>query len=304
MFSGTTPSSPALKVWLIQYNPTDSSIVATDSTVTCNDSSSSAQYYQFNSKPAGNYLVKAKLISAVPGGSGYIPTYGASTPNWFSATNISHVTGGTNVQDINMIYGTVPAGPGFISGYVYAGAGKGTSTGVSGMLIYLKSATTGQVLSHTYTDGGGAYSFGSLANGSYIIYPEAYNYYTTPSAVIVLGTSSTSVTNVIFRQFATSKTIVPSGPTYIAAVNGNDAISVHPNPSSGSVNITWQNQPVGNGTIVISDMLGREVFTSVLNVNAASGVQNINLDNLTAGVYIINVKSSGINYTGKLMLEK
>eukprot|EP01030_Chromulinospumella_sphaerica_P034381 gene34381-biopygen12305 len=82
------------------------------------------EYYSFDSKPAGNYLVKAKLLSATPGTSDYIPTYGSSTPNWYLAASTAHATGAVDVQDINMIYGTVPSGPGFISGYVYAGGGK------------------------------------------------------------------------------------------------------------------------------------------------------------------------------------
>jgi len=123
-FTGTPPSSPAAKVWLIQYNPTDSSITGLDSALSCTDAG--AQYYEFPYKSPGNYLVKAKLLSAMPGTSDYVPTYGSGSTDWFSATPVVHGTINT-WQDINMIYGTVPSGPGFISGYVYSGAGKGTS---------------------------------------------------------------------------------------------------------------------------------------------------------------------------------
>jgi uncharacterized protein YjdB len=303
-FSGTAPTSPTSKVWLIQYNPTDSSIVATDSVVTCYDSTAGAPYYQFQGKPAGNYLVKAKLLSSVTGSSGYIPTYGASTANWFSATSIAHTTGASNTQNINMIYGTVPSGPGFISGYVYAGAGKGTSTGVPNMLIYLKNATTGQVLTYTYTDGGGAYSFNGLSNGSYIIYPEDYGFYTTPSGVITLTNASSGATGVIFNQYALKGTIEPATVLAVNAVDGNNAISIHPNPTSGTVHINWQNQATGNGTITITDVAGREVYRSSLNINTVSGEQTISLDKLNSGIYIINVKSEGVNYNEKLMLNK
>jgi uncharacterized protein YjdB len=303
-FSSATPSSPTLRVWLIQYNPTDSSIVATDSVLTCLDSLAGTQYYSFPGKPAGNYLVKAKLLSSVAGSSGYIPTYGASTANWFSATNIAHTAGASNTQNINMIYGTVPSGIGFISGYVYAGAGKGTSTGVPNMLIYLKNATTGQVLTYTYTDGGGAYSFNGLSNGSYIIYPEDYGFYTTPSGVITLTNASSGATGVIFNQYALKGTIEPATVLAVNAVDGNNAISIHPNPTSGTVHINWQNQATGNGTITITDVAGREVYRSSLNIHTVSGEQTISLDKLNSGIYIINVKSEGVNYNEKLMLNK
>jgi hypothetical protein len=68
----TAAPTDTVKVWLIQFNTTDSSLIAQDSTLSCMDSGT--PYYEFDSKPAGNYMVKAKLLSSVPGTSGYVPT--------------------------------------------------------------------------------------------------------------------------------------------------------------------------------------------------------------------------------------
>lgn len=301
-FSGTAPSSPSLKVWLIRFNPSDSSITATDSVTTCMDGTS--PYYQFDSKPTGNYLVKAKLAGTTPGTSDYIPTYGASTSNWYSAATVAHAAA-TDVQNINMIYGTVPAGPGFISGYVYSGAGRGTADGipVAGMLIFLKNAA-GQVLTYTYTSSTGAYSFSSLATGSYTVYPEEHGYYTTPRTAIVLTTASPTVAAASFKQYTTSGVILPYTPStsiFSTAVQEAGA-GIYPNPATGKVYIQTEVQMPGTATIVLADMTGRTVLSTEATLNAKGNAQ-IDLSSVTAGMYIIRVTSEHLNYTGKLTVQ-
>ncbi|MCW3122311.1 MAG: C-terminal target protein, partial [Flavipsychrobacter sp.] len=145
-FSSLAPDTLDMKVWLIQYNPIDSSIKALDSVLTCTIDTTG--YYEFNGKASGSYMVKAKMLfGSYAGASGYIPTYSSSSATWSTAATAAHGSG-SDVLDITMIYGTVPAGPGFIGGNVYSGAGKGTSgeTLYPGMLVYLKDAITKQIL--------------------------------------------------------------------------------------------------------------------------------------------------------------
>jgi hypothetical protein len=291
-----------MKVWLIQFDPTDSSITAQDSTTTCLDSG--LPYYEFAGKPAGSYLVKAKLLSSVPGTSDYIPTYGASTPYWYSAAAIAH-TSATDVQNITMIYGTVPAGPGFISGYVVSGAGKGTSgdAPVAGMLIYLKKASTGEIITYTYTDATGAYTFGSLAYGNYIVYPEAYDYYTTPSSTIALSASTTSATATNFKMYTTSHTIKPyTIPNGIAAYT-TLGFHIYPNPADGFINIGWGTLLEPTGSVVIKDLTGRTVLNSIITIDPTTIETSVNIGNLPGGVYFISIKNGSSNHTEKLIVE-
>lgn len=300
-FSGMPPASPGMLVWLVQYNPSDSSITALDSVATCLDGGT--PFYKFDGKPSGNYLVKARLNSSVPGTSDYIPTYGASTANWFSAASISHTTG-TNVQDINMLYGTVPSGPGFISGYVYSGAGKGTSGEIpeEGMIVYLRN-TSGTVLTYTYTDVSGAYSFSGLAYGSYVVYPEAQSYYTTPSGVVVLSASTPSATNVGFRQYLTSGVILPwSLPTSVLTTTLAEGTTVYPNPSAGIMNIRTSAQFEGALAVSLTDVTGRVVFTATATVDA-KGQANADISHLSSGLYLVHINSAHVNYTGKLSIQ-
>ena len=293
-----TPSAGDLKIWLIQFNPSDSVITATDSTVNCVDGGTA--FYQFMDEPAGNYLVKADLLSSVPGTSGYIPTYSLSTPHWDSAATISHTSGADSLH-INMVYGTVPAGPGFISGYVVSGAGRNTGdVPAVGMLIYLKDPS-GNTITYNYTGSDGTYSFSNLAYGTYLIYPETFKYYTTPSAIVTLTPGDDSTTSVDFRQNRNSGTITPYTASKVPQIaSSGNGVSIYPNPSTGNLNIQWNNQATGKADVVITDMTGREVFTSTINMNVVSGQTQINLSNLNDGIYLYTIKSDKIYYGGKL----
>ena len=302
-FSSATPPVLDMKVWLIQFNPTDSSLIAQDSTLTCLDGGT--PFYQFMDKPAGSYLVKAKLLSSVAGTSGYLPTYGASTPHWDSAATVAHSTA-TDGLDINMLYGTVPSGPGFIGGLIVSGAGKGTSGEVPApnMLVYLEDATT-HILTYAITDATGAYSFSGLAYGTYIIYPVDYKYATTPSSIITLSATSSSVTAIDFKQHTTLGTITPFViGVGVGNVSGNDFINLYPNPTKGLLVMSWQNLASGTASVNITDMLGRSAYQAEININATNGNTQLDLGKLSNGIYFINIKSADMNYSGKLQIVK
>lgn len=301
IYSGGS-SSDIFKVWLIQFNPSDSSITALDSTSSC--MTGGVPYYEFLTPVAGSYLVKAKLNGTTAGSSGYIPTYSSSTPNWYSATSVAHTTS-RDIADVNMIYGTVPPGPGFISGYVVSGAGKGTSGDVAepGLLVYLYSST-GSMITYTYTDATGAFTFTGIAYGTYYISPVDYKYYTTPSTTITLNAASPSAAGVGFRKSTTYGTIKPYDNTRIVGVTSIGTISVYPVPASHYLYIDW---PVTNAAatgIVIRDMQGRTVYTSVVDPIAANGHSTLDLNNLSTGLYHITISSKDIYYTSKLTIAR
>jgi hypothetical protein len=302
-FSGATPITPSTKVWLVKFNPSDSSITATDSTTTCIDAGT--LYYNFDSKPSGNYLVKAKLLSSIAGTSDYIPTYGLSTPNWYMAGTIAHTTG-TDVQDITMIYGTVPSGPGFIGGYVYSGAGKGTAgdVPVQGMLVYLKN-TAGQVLTYAYTNASGGYSFSGIAYGTYIVYPEAQSYYTTPSAVLTLSAATSPITAANFRQYMTSGVILPYAGTLSSTLTSValQGAAVYPNPAKGILHMYAAGQTSGNVSVTFTDMTGRVVRTATLPVDNM-GAAHADLTGMNSGAYILRFTTEHTSETTRVIITE
>ncbi len=299
-FSSYTPDTLDMKVWLIQYNPVDSSISALDSTMTC--VVDSITYYEFDTKPTGNYLVKAMMLyDNSAGSSGYVPTYGLSSLHWDSATTITHTAGMSDSLHITMVNGTVPSGPGFISGYVYSGAGKGTTgdAPVSGMIIFLEN-TTSQLLSHTYTDVNGYYSFSNLANGDYIIYPEDYIFKTTTSAIITLSDALQTVNNVDFRQYLTSKIITPYDyPNGIKPITITQGLEVYPNPNDGAFTIEVLSSADAEVKVVIINMIGEKVKEFTLKTNKPVDIKLYQ----PSGVYFISAVTANGNSMEKIIVR-
>jgi uncharacterized protein YjdB len=304
-FSGAIPSVTTCKVWLTHFNPTDSSIIAVDSTTTCVDSTQ--PYYQFTGVPAGNYMVKAKLLSSVPGSSGYYPIYGYSSAYWDGATVIAHGAA-IDSQDINMVSGTVLSGPGFISGYVFAGAGKGTSmlAPVSGMLVFVKNTATGAIINYTYTNPGGMYGFSNLPYGTYTIYPEEYDYYTTPSASLVITPTVTSFSMRNFKKHTNLGTITPYDSLINTGVVQQEMATfrMYPNPSNGIVHIESGNSGIGRLSVTVTDLAGRVVFDRQEGNLNGQQQYDIELSQLDNGLYFVTTVADGITYTDKLVIQK
>lgn len=305
-FAGTAPDTVSLQVWLIDYNASAGTLIAVDSTMTCLDSLMA--YYQFTGVRAGTYKVKAKSLdatSSMVGSTGYIPTYGSSSAHWSTGANTTHTSSAAHTQDITMILGTVTSGPGFIGGSISSGAGKGTAGDIpaANMLVYLKNATTG-VITQTYTNASGAYSFGSIALGTYFIYPEVMAYTTTPSATITLTSSTTSVSSVNFRQYNDTKRILPVTAN-IGGVTANNAASftIYPNPASNTISLSWDGANQGVSNVTITDVAGREVYSFQVNVASTQGASIQTLPVLADGMYIVRISQNGTVYNSKLTVQ-
>ncbi len=294
----------SLKVWLIQYNPSDSTLTGLDSTYTC--MSGGIPYYEFKDKVPGSYLVKAKLLGAAPGTTGYLPTYSTSTSYWYDAASATH-TYATDVLNVTLLYGTVPYGPGFIGGLISMGANRGTSTDVPAqhMTVYLKDALTGKVLTYTYTDATGAYAFPNLGYGSYMVYPEDFGYTTTPSDAIALADFTDTARGIDFKEHLNAKTITPIAAAVngVKTINAGEQLLVYPNPAKDNLGITWSNEETGLADVVITDVTGKEVYRTTLDITSPSGSQQISVLGLNDGIYLINIRSLTISYNSKLLIQ-
>ncbi len=301
-FAGAPPAVPDIKVFLMRVDPTDSAVLAIDSASTCFDGV--GHYFGFTGKVAGKYYVLAELQGSIPGISGYVPTYSGASAYWSKATINDHISGGGNIADVNLVYASLPSGPGTISGYVYSGAGKGTTGEVAdaGVLVYLKDALTGQILTHAYTNAEGKYSFGSIAEGSYVIYPEYYQYYTTPSSVISVTATNLSVADVTFKRHTGSRTIKPFVVNAVSDVNNTGTISAYPIPAKSFVNIV-STRGVGNdATITLTDVTGRDVYSQKI-ANGSADPISIDVSGFVAGMYLVKVQSSEGTSSMKITVE-
>ncbi len=305
VFPGSAYSGP-LTIWLIHYNTSTHNLVAVDS-INTTVSGISSYYYHFAGLASDSFRVKAGGYDSTASYTGYVPTYHTSSYFWNTADVINHTSGTADVnKNIDMAWGTVPAGTGFIAGDVTTGANRGSSTALPAvhLRIYLINSTTGSLIQQVFTDAAGHYTFPNIPVGqTYIVHPEAINYTTTPITGIMLTTANPSMSTANFIQHTVSKTITP-GVESVPGLNTVVAsIAAYPNPTNGKLNLSWQALATEKATITITDITGKEVIQSSLTLTKGSGNQQFDLSGLNNGLFLMNIKSENINYNNKIQVQ-
>lgn len=287
---GTVPLTDTFKVWLITFDSTTNLLTATDSTWAYGWGSFAP--YTFGAQPAGTYLIKAASQTAVPGTTGLVPTYHTSSLYWNTATQVVHTGGATTGKYIWMQLGTVTSGPGFIAGNVNLGAGKGTTTGVPDLQIFLRN-NNNQLVSMTYTDVNGDFKFEHVPVGTYTVYPEAINYATTPASVVI-GEGQVSRTGVNFEK--TESEIIPKNITGVKDIASFQDIKVYPNPFREQVTI--DNQAGHYSQVAFITVTGQVIHKQQIK----QGNNVISTSSLIPGVYFLLI--NGKEQTGRMTITK
>jgi uncharacterized protein YjdB len=295
-----------VRVYLIHYNPSTLDLEALDSMTIV--ASGASAFYHFTGLSTDSFRIKAATIDTMSMTYSFIPTYHDSSYYWHDAAVVYHTAGSSDVnKNIYMTSGTATSGVGFIGGNVMTGANKGTSGSVPvvGMMMYVIDSATNRVLQHTATDATGNYSFSNLPVGkTYTIYPECINYATTAYTRIALTTANPSMSVAKFIQHTISKTITPivEGVANVGTASAN--INVYPNPTSGKLNVNWNWNGFETGTITVSDMSGKSVYTSAIDLKAGNNSTIVNLNNLATGAYMMNIQSATVSYSTIVRITK
>lgn len=66
-------------------------------------------------------------------------------------------------------------------------------------------------------------------------------------------------------------------------------ITVFPNPTNSDINLKVESNMIGNATIIVHDVLGRQVYDSNLELNGSSQTINLAVSHLTAGIYSVQL---------------
>lgn len=255
-------------------------------------------YFMFNVQP-GTYYVKAALTTEDADYANYLPTYYGDELNWADATA---VTDYFNSNDINLIAGTNPGGPGFVGGYVSEGAGLGVigngeeravGDPIANVQVNLLT-DNGAAVAYTYTDGNGRYTFGNLALGSYKIHAEILD--KAPSSQVVTLTANN-----------------PSQDNVDVLVNSNSAVTgindiadikvdgVFPNPVSENTTLQFTARQSASADMKITDMKGAVVMNKQIAITAGANKIDVNLSNHAAGVYHLSITNNANSKTIKLI---
>ena len=100
-----------------------------------------------------------------------------------------------------------------------------------------------------------------------------------------------------------SVTITVSACVGVAEQTFENGISIFPNPNSGTFTIAVDAN-VGDMVIVITDMQGRVVYSSNENDVQAGFAKQINLENISSGLYLMHITANGKQRTEKISVQE
>jgi sugar lactone lactonase YvrE len=82
----------------------------------------------------------------------------------------------------------------------------------------------------------------------------------------------------------------------------NNFYTIFPNPATGEITISWQNNADNNAEVIITDVAGRRVYNSSIIMPAVNGTTVLNINNIVSGMYIVTIRSANGYFSGKLVV--
>lgn len=252
--------------------------------------------YSFPITPATSYhwySIKAALLPSAASYADYLPTYLGDTLLWADADHFS-----TSVlpclihQDIHLIPGVNPGGPGFVGGSIFQGANKmAPGDPIDSAQIMLLNLDNSP-LQYTYSNAQGAFSFNNVAYGTYKVYAEVLGLPTDP-AVVTLSASEDQVTGI--SLFVNTDSVTHGVGTGIAVPDLSDHIAIYPNP------VTEQLTVVANGIdraeLMIYNSLGQLVYQGDVTQQQPS---LLDVSQWAEGIYHVKLVNGKQVYTTKI----
>jgi len=297
LFLGTTPMLDDATVYLIKFDPITNILSLSDSVIlTVGDSG----YYYFGGLVADNYRVKAALNATNPNYANYVPTYYGNQLNWLNA---SVITVGPNSwsNDINLINGINPGGPGFIGGNVSLGANKKAGPGdpVEGAQVMLLDMND-QAIAYVYSDANGEFSFDNLAYGTYQVYTEVLGKETVP-AIVTIGPDAPSVDDIDVRIGSTN---VSTGINNLTAQGVSNNVKLYPNPVNGAMNLEIDSDKSQRISLSVVNGIGQIVWTDVATFSAGTSTVSNDFSFLPNGLYTLIMSSEDGSRSSTLKFAK
>ncbi|HOY06684.1 MAG TPA: carboxypeptidase regulatory-like domain-containing protein [Saprospiraceae bacterium] len=272
------------QVYLIQFDTIAGTLTAVYSQQTDINGSG---YTLFENVPPGKYLLKAAIVPGTAGFNENLPTYYPSELLWSDAQPIYITMGGWTTAVIQLILGNNPGGPGFIGGLVSEGANltghpaeaefSGEGDPIAGASIIL-TLPDGTAVAAATTDATGAYSFPSLAYGTYVVTINIPGV-TPVSTTITISPAQPGFSGINFD-------VTQNGAVLAAKeVDYEVFASVSPNPTNDVVQVSLK-EP--EGMLLLSNMQGQILLRQTVTGNQ----MRLSLASLPAGVYALTAGTS------------
>ncbi|UTW65105.1 T9SS type A sorting domain-containing protein [bacterium SCSIO 12643] len=259
------------KVYLIDYNPLDSTVTAIDSVLT-----DSNGFYLFQTTASMVWLKIAPDSALYPN---ELPTYFDSALTFLAADSIFLYPCDTAEVNFSTISGTNPGGSGFISGNVYQGAGKAASDPMEGVELLLVNDQN-EFVQYWKTNTQGYLQFSNLPYGTYKVFVDRVGVDNDLAPEIDVNESSKDI-SYNFKLF--SDKLVRDMPNSTTTISNNKVLDIYPNPTTQYIHIV-SNQAV---EFVIINLNGQVLKSGIASPNENS----ISVKELQSGVYFIKLKS-------------
>ena len=249
------------------------------------------------STPGGTWSVSNTAIATISS-TGVITCIGTG------CVDVIYTVGGCNARKTITITSHTPHIGSEITGIVAHSDGSSSPVGESNVIVDVLDAATNALIASAPTTGtGGTYSLTDLPDGNYIVNPHQPGYTTVNSSAVTLSTANARVAGIDFIKNTSNGVIAPRTAGVRSVASSKD-INIFPNPTSGIMNIKWDNLVNEDAQIVVTDVTGREVYSSVISINNNAGQTSVDVSSLVNGLYFVTIKSENISYNGRLQISK
>jgi PKD repeat protein len=243
--------------------------------------------YYFTLVPDGNYYILAVPIDP----TGYMPTYYGNSISWEQATLIALGTE-NNPYNINLVESDqMTPGPGSASGQINMGDVSNAMADKINMIIM---NAQGNAIGYTNVSESGAFTFPSLAYGTYYLHAEMPG--VTSDVVMITLTAEIPHTDVVMT-FSGNRITGIKDETTLA----NDW-SVYPNPVVDNLHVSIDMKKATRAAVSVYNVSGQLMVNSVTELQSGSNSLTIPTAGLSAGAYTLRLYSTeGLNIHAKII---
>ncbi len=245
----------------------------------------SSGYYWFDNVPMYNsrlYFVQAELNEGSAWYGDYVPTYHYNAISWEYALPILPIFSWT--ADIFMVPSSyVNSGNGSISGTV---SNLGTRGYLDGVMVVLMNEQM-KPLYYTHSDENGAFTFGNLPMGSYVLHAEILGIHTN-QAVVTLSEGQPEVAVEIQVTAGEANVVFGIGENLVSV---EKAGNIYPNPvgSEARVEISLKAPTVVQMTVL--NQTGMQLLSTERSYPAGDATLRLDVSNLPSGLYLLKVST-------------
>jgi hypothetical protein len=158
-------------------------------------------------------------------------------------------------------------------------------------------------------------TFGTLINsyfapGVFVINWQQGTFTFTPTVncnwITIQTTSSTQNSTFSPYMYTLLDAFSLDGSTAVKEVtSSNSAIRISPNPAKDVAYISFDNSVFQNNvTLTVSDMTGRSIQQNKVHLDMGANNIQLNLENISAGMYLVNITNGKESATQKIVLTR